>query len=98
MTQTAAPGIIDQIMEEGRARVVVTYAGQTGDLADTVSTTTAHGALRSMAQEALRAGDIRGIQAIPDADLSDFVVDISRATPERPHDLMILRPKVAFGA
>jgi hypothetical protein len=92
-----AAGLVDQILEEGQARVIVTYAGQTGDLPDTVHSGAAHDDVRRMVQEALRTGGVNGIPATPDADLTDFIVDRAPARGDQPLRLL-LRPKTAFGA
>lgn len=84
-------------MEAHEAMVNVTVNGQNGDLPDPVNFDSADGDVRQWAAEAVRAGDIPGITADPNVDLTDFVVDRFGATGEQPNRLY-LRPKTPFGA
>ena len=79
------------------ARVNVTYAGQNGDLPDTVWAQASDGDIRAWATEAVASGSILGIRATPSANFSGFVVDRFRATRDRPYNLIQLRPKTPFG-
>ena len=83
--------------QSNEARVNITYAGQNGDLPDTVYTQASDGEIRAWASEAVRIGSIPGIRATPSANFSGFVVDRFRATQDRPYNLIQLRPKTPFG-
>jgi len=78
------------------ASLNITYSGQNGDLADPVLFDLADDQVRAIATEAVRAGGVRGVDAHPTADFSDFVVDRVAAHDGLPHRLL-LRPKTPFG-
>jgi hypothetical protein len=79
------------------SRVNVTWAGQNGDLPDTVSSDASDGDIRQWVTEAVRTGHIPGIPADPSADFHDFVVDRFAANLQRPYNLLVVRPKTPFG-
>lgn len=79
------------------ARVNITYAGQNGDLPDTVYTQATDNDIRMWATEAVRNGSIPGILQSPSANFGGFVIDRFRATNDRPYNLIQLRPKTPFG-
>ncbi len=79
------------------ARLNVTYNNQQGELPDPVSYTTREEDIRSMAEEALRNGDIVGIDRDADASLTDFVVERFGARDDIPYHRISVRPKTAFG-
>jgi len=81
----------------GQARLNVTWARQNGDLPDPVLYETDDGAVRAMAEEAIRNGDIPGITADATVRLADFQVDRFRATDDIPYDRIMIRPKSAYG-
>lgn len=78
-----------------RARLMVTYAGQQGDLPETVDPNMSDADIKQIATEALRTGHIVGITAV-EANLDDFVVERFKATDELPARCC-LRPKTPFG-
>jgi hypothetical protein len=82
---------------DGMAKLTITYGGQQGDLMQPVSYDSTDADLKQGATEAVRAGDIPGIDAHPDADFTDFVVDRFRANAEVPFNRLSLRPKTPFG-
>jgi hypothetical protein len=84
-------------INENEARVNVTYGGANGDLPDPVSFDATDAHVKAMVGEALHTGGIPGLQAAPDADLSDYVVDRFRANEARPYNLVQMRPKTPFG-
>jgi hypothetical protein len=84
------------VVREPNARLNVTINGQNGDLPDPVSFDATEGDIRQVAAEAIQTGYIPGIDADPNVDLTDFVVDRFQATEELPPRLM-LRPKTPFG-
>ena len=84
-------------INENEARVNVTFGGANGDLPDPVSFDSTDANVKAMVGEALRTGGIPGLQADPDADLSDYVVDRFRANEARPYNLVQMRPKTPFG-
>jgi uncharacterized protein (DUF2236 family) len=79
------------------AKVIVTYAGQTGDLPMPVDYDASDADIRRWVTESLVTGSVTGIGAVPDADLTDFIVDRSEANTERAYPLILCRPKTAFG-
>lgn len=84
------------MIEAHEARLNVTWNGQNGDLADPVNFDSADGDVLQWAAEAIRAGDIPGIDADPNVNLTDFVIDRFGATEDQPNKLYI-RPKTPFG-
>jgi hypothetical protein len=74
----------------------VTINGQNGDYPDPVSFEATEGDIKQVAVEAIQTGYIPGIDADPNVDLTDFVVDRFAATEELPPRLMV-RPKTPFG-
>lgn len=79
------------------ARLNITINGQNGDHPDPMDFELTDEEIKRIATESLISGYVTGIDAIPDANLSDFVVDRFSATDELPPRLMI-RPKTPFGA
>jgi hypothetical protein len=88
--------VVEQL-PDGMARLTITYGGQQGDLPAPVSYDSTDSDLKQGATEAVRAGDIPGIDAAPDADFTDFVVDRFPARADVPFNRLSLRPKVPFG-
>ena len=84
-------------MEDHEARVNVTYGGQNGDLPDPVPFQSTDGDVKAWVTEAISNGDIPGLNAVPNANFADFVVDRFSATEARPYNLIQLRPKTAYG-
>lgn len=87
--------------EQQMAQLNVTYTKQGGNiqngtLPDPVAYDTPTGDLVRIAQEAIRNGDIPGIDADPDADLNGFVIDRINASGDLPNRLLA-RPKTPFG-
>ena len=80
------------------ARVNITYAGQNGDLPDTVSYDATDADVRQWVTEALHTGGVPGIPAVRHVDLRNFVIDRYRATDARPYNLIQVRPKTPFGS
>lgn len=85
------------VLAENEAKVNITFAGQNGDLKDPVPVDSTETDIKAWVTESVRAGDIAGIPASPDADFSDFVVDRFAPTDERPYALVQVRPKTPFG-
>jgi hypothetical protein len=84
-------------LQNTEARVNVTYGGQNGDLPDPVFFDSSDGDVKGFITEAVREGTIPGIAADANADFADFVVDRFGPTDDRPHNLIQLRPKTAYG-
>lgn len=82
---------------DNQARVNVTWKGQQGDLPDFVEYGAADGDIFQWVTEAVRAGDIPGIDADPDARFENFIVDRFPAHEEVPHNRLVVRPKTAYG-
>ena len=87
---------MDEI-QVGMAKYNVTFGGSNGDLPDPVSYDATDVALKQMAEEAIRTGYIPGIQADPNVDLDDFVIDRFPATADVPYARLFCRPKTPFG-
>jgi len=85
-------------LPENMARLTITYNGQQGDLPDAVTYDSTDADLKQGATEAVRAGDIPGIDAAPEADFTDFIVDRYSANAGVPYARLSLRPKTPFGA
>lgn len=79
------------------ARLTITYGGQQGDLPDDVMFDATDEDLRRMATEAVRGGDVPGIDAVHDVNLTDFVVDRFGAREDVPFNRISIRPKTPFG-
>ena len=84
------------MIEANEARVQVTWAGQQGDLPDPVLYQATEGDIKQWVTEAVRGGDIPGIDAAPEANFQDFVVQRFDAKDGQPNRISI-RPKVPFG-
>jgi hypothetical protein len=87
-------------IEENEALVNVTWAGQNGDLRDPVAYDATDGDVRQWVTEAVRGGGIPGIDADPNANFTDYIVqrfpakgDGDEAKPNR----IMVRPKTPFG-
>jgi hypothetical protein len=84
-------------IKDNEARVNITYQQKNGDLPDPVFFQSTDGDIKNWVTEAVRAGSVPGLEAAPDADFSDYVVDRFAATEARPYALIQLRPKTPFG-
>lgn len=84
-------------VQDGEARVNVTWAGQNGDLVQPVMYDSTDGDIKQWVTEAVRTGTVPGIDADEGADFTDFVVDRFQPTEARPWNLIQLRPKTPFG-
>jgi len=81
-----------------QATLNVTWSGQNGDLQHPVPYDATDGDIKQIATEVIQAGgpDIPGIDADPDVDFHDFIVDRFPAKDGKPNRLA-LRPKTPFG-
>ena len=86
-----------QTLTADEARLIITWAGQTGDLPDTVAWATSDTQIRRWATEAVRTGSVPGIAADITADCRDFIVDRLPANAVRPYALIQVRPSTPFG-
>jgi hypothetical protein len=86
-----------RVIQDNEARVNVTWKQQNGELPDPVFRDAAEGDIKGWVTEAVRNGGVPGIEADRDADFRDFVVDRFPPTEARPHHLIQIRPKTAFG-
>lgn len=84
-------------MKDTEARVNITWAGKNGDLPDPVFFQSTDDDVKNWVTEAVRAGSVPGLDAAPNADFSDFVVDRFTANEARPWNLLQIRPKTPFG-
>lgn len=87
----------DGAIQAHEARVNVTWNGQNGDLPDPVPFDAADGDVKQWLQEAVRNGSVPGIPADANASFRDFVVDRFQPSEVRPHNLISVRPKTAYG-
>lgn len=78
------------------AQLNITWNGQQGELPDPVNVDAADGDVLQWATEAVRAGDVPGIDAAPNVNFQDFVVQRFAAKDDLPNRIFI-RPKVPFG-
>jgi hypothetical protein len=74
----------------------ITVNAQNGDLQQTVSFDATDADVKAWATEAVRNGDVPGIDADPIVDFRDFVVDRFVPKDTLPARL-VLRPKTPFG-
>ncbi len=74
----------------------ITWAGSNGETRDPVPYDSSDAQLQQIATECVRAGDVPGIPADPNADFTNFMVDRFPATDEHPNRIF-LRPKTPFG-
>lgn len=85
-------------MEAYEARVNVTIGGKNGDLPDPVNYDANDGDIKQWVTEAVRNGGIPGIEANPNANFTDYVVDRFAANEVRDYNLIQIRPKTPFGS
>lgn len=90
-------GAMVQGIRDDQARVDVTWAGQQSELPDPVPRDADAADVKQWVTEALRAGDIPGLGAHVDADLTDYVVKRYPPHEQRPYHRIELRPKTPFG-
>ena len=89
--------MVDELVPAGPiAQLNITINRQNGDYPDPVSQDASDADIKQIAAEAIHTGYIPGIDADPDVNLTDFVVDRFPATDDLPPRLMV-RPKVPFG-
>ena len=84
-------------MEANEASLNITLNGQNGNLKDPVFYDSSDADIKEWGTEAVRTGGVAGIDADPNADFSDFVVDRFDAKDGEDNRLY-LRPKVPFGS
>jgi hypothetical protein len=83
-------------MNDNEAMLNITYNGMNGDLRDPVHFDATDAEIKAWATEAVRNGDVVGIDADPNVDFTDFVVDRFAAKDDLPARTS-LRPKTPFG-
>lgn len=84
-------------IKDTEARVNITYGGKNGDLPDAVFFNATDADVKAWVTEAVRAGSVPGLDAAPDANFADFVIDRFTANETRPYNLFQVRPKTPFG-
>ena len=84
-------------IKENEARVNITHRQKNGDLPDPVMFQSTDADIKAWVTEAVRTGGVPGLDAAPDADFSDYVIDRFAATEVRPWNLLSVRPKTPFG-
>lgn len=85
-------------MEAFEARVNITYKRQNGDLPDPVRFDSTDGDILGFISEAVRAGSVPGINADPNPDFQDYVIDRFEADQTTPYNRLMARPKTPWGA
>jgi len=80
------------------AKLTITYGGLQGDLPDPMSFDMSDADIKRVATESVRDGYVPGIDAAPNVDFTDFVVDRFPARADVPFNRLSLRPKTPFGA
>jgi len=85
------------VVQPGMAKLTITYNGQQGDLPDPVSYDSTDADIKQMATESIRTGYVPGIDAVPDCDLKDYVIDRFPARDDVPFNRLSARPKTPFG-
>lgn len=88
--------IVPQVVDH-MAKLSITFAGQQGDLPDPVPYDATDAVLKQMATESVRQGYVPGIDAAPNADFTDFVVDRFGPREDVPFARISIRPKTPFG-
>ena len=88
---------VDNALPNDLAMLNVTWNGHNGSLTDPVPYDATDGDLKQMAAEAIQGGDVPGIPADGNVNLTDFVVD--RFPPEQgiPNNRLMIRPKTDLG-
>jgi hypothetical protein len=84
-------------IEEHEARVNITWAQQNGDLPDPVAFDATDANILTWATEAVRGGDVPGIEADQNADFDGYVVERFASKEEVPYNRLVVRPKAEFG-
>ena len=79
------------------ARVNITWRGQNGELIDTVRWDSTNHDVIGWVTEAVRTGDVPGIDPDARADFRDYLVDRFGPTAHRPYNLIQVRPPTPFG-
>jgi hypothetical protein len=92
MVDAIVPQVVDHM-----AKLSITFAGQQGDLPDPVPYDATDAVLKQMATESVRQGYVPGIDAAPNADFTDFVVDRFPSRADVPFNRLSIRPKTPFG-
>ena len=83
-------------VNEYEAKLNITFMSQNGDLNDPVSWDARDADLFAFAGEAIRNGNVRGIDQRAEVDFDGYMVERVEAKDGLPRRLMI-RPKMTFG-
>ena len=86
-----------QMLAAHQARLNNTWSGTNGDLPDPVPFDSGDADVKTGAAEAVRGGNVPGINADAAVDFGDFIVDRFPAGEEVPYNRLFLRPKTPFG-
>lgn len=79
------------------ARVNVTWNRQNGDLPDPVPLDSADGDILGFVTEAVRGGDVPGVNADPNANFQNYMIERIDPSDAYPFNRILVRPKTAFG-
>ncbi len=89
---------IARVIERNQALVNITHKRKNGEMADPVSYDATDGDIRGWVSESIRHGYIRGIDADPTVNLTDYVIErFPIEAGVRDHNLIMVRPKTEFG-
>ncbi len=89
---------IARVIEAHQALVNITHKRKNGEMQDPVSYDATDGDIRGWVAESIRHGSIRGIDADPNVDLRDYVIErYPIEAGVREHNLIMVRPKTEFG-
>lgn len=87
----------NNVVQVHMAKLTISYQGMQGDLPDYVPYDATDEAIKAMATEAVSQGYVPGIDAIPNANFADFMVDRFPARGDVQYNRLSLRAKTAFG-
>lgn len=79
------------------ARLTITFNDMQGDLPDLVPFDATDEDLKQMAMECIRDGYVPGIDADPNANFANYIVDRFPAREDIPWNRLSMRPKTEFG-
>lgn len=84
-------------MENNLAKLNISWQGQMGDME--IEFDSSQEQIKLYAAEAIRTGGVPGINADPNVDFKNFVVEYfpKSAADNRPENVVMLRPKIPFG-
>jgi len=88
--------ILTSVPAGDQARLNITYNEQNGELRETIPYDARDMDIIRMAEEAIRGGDVPGIDADPDASLEGFQVNRYPAHAGVEYNRVVVRPKTTY--